>query len=106
MKSECIEQRNGGYYVAGTRISLESVAIAHSNGDTPAKILENYPFLEKLSRIYGALAFYLDNKSALDQHFAETLREFESRCIPLETANSELHARIERARAQIAENRI
>jgi hypothetical protein len=35
MHSEYIEQRNGGYYVAGTRISLDSVVCAF-NREHPA----------------------------------------------------------------------
>ena len=40
MDSEYIEQRHGGYYVAGTRISLDSVLYAFSRGDSPERILE------------------------------------------------------------------
>ncbi len=35
MPSEYIEQRNRGYYVAGTRISLDSVVCAFNRGDSP-----------------------------------------------------------------------
>ncbi len=34
MHSEYIEQRSGGYYVAGTRISLDSVVCAFNRGDS------------------------------------------------------------------------
>jgi uncharacterized protein (DUF433 family) len=39
MNGECIEQRNGGYYVHGTRISLDSVVYAFNQGDWPERIL-------------------------------------------------------------------
>ena len=39
MNGECIEQRNGGYYVHGTRISLDSVVYAFNQGDSPERIL-------------------------------------------------------------------
>src|SRR5437879_1445332 len=61
--SEFIEQRNGGYYVAGTRISLDSVVYAFTRGDSPERILERYPLLGKPSRVYGAIAFYLDHQA-------------------------------------------
>ncbi len=38
MHSEYVEQRNGGYYVAGTRISLDSVVYAFNRGDSPERI--------------------------------------------------------------------
>ena len=45
MHSEYVEQRDGGYYVAGTRISLDSVVYAFNRGDSPERILERYPLL-------------------------------------------------------------
>ena len=45
MQREYIEQRNGGYYVAGTRVSLDSVVCAFKRGDAPDRILERYPLL-------------------------------------------------------------
>lgn len=38
MHREYIEQRNGGYYVAGTRISLDSIVFAFNGGDSPEHI--------------------------------------------------------------------
>jgi len=40
MHREYIEQRNGGYYVAGTRISLDSVVYAFNRGESPEQILD------------------------------------------------------------------
>ena len=52
MHSGYIEQRNGGYYVAGTRISLDSVVYAFNRGDSPERILEEFPLLDRVSRVY------------------------------------------------------
>jgi len=38
MQSEYIEQRDGGYYVAGTRISLDSVVYSFNEGNSPEAI--------------------------------------------------------------------
>jgi hypothetical protein len=40
MHSEYIGQRNGGYHVAGTRISLDSIVYAFNRGETPEQIFE------------------------------------------------------------------
>ena len=56
MHSEYIERRNGGYYVAGTRISLDSVVYSFNRGKSPEQILEGYPLLGSLARVYGAIA--------------------------------------------------
>lgn len=42
MHSEYIEQRHGGYYVAGTRISLDSVVYSFNEGQSPEAIHEDF----------------------------------------------------------------
>jgi uncharacterized protein (DUF433 family) len=104
MHSEYIEQRDGGYYVAGTRISLDSVVYAFNRGDSPERILEEFPLLDKASRVYGAIAFYLDHKTDIDRYLEETEREFEAGGIPMEQANPVLWEKIQRARARMGES--
>ena len=99
MHSEYIEQRNGGYYVAGTRISLDSVVYSFNEGQSPEAIQEDFPLLKR-SQIYGAIAFYLDHQAEIDKYLEETEREFEGQAIPLEQANPTLWAKIQRAKAQ------
>jgi uncharacterized protein (DUF433 family) len=105
MHSEYIEQRDGGYYVAGTRISLDSIVYAFNRGESPERILEEFPLLDKVSRVYGAIAFYLDHKPVIDKYLEETEREFEGSAIPLEHANPALWEKIQRARARMSESR-
>ncbi len=102
MTSPYIEERNGGYYVAGTRISLDSVVYSFKRGNAPERIREQFPLL-KLPQIYGALAFYLENQEAIDRYLEEKDREFEADSIPLSEANPDLWARIERARQALRE---
>lgn len=47
MDSEYIEQRHGGYYVAGTRISLDSVVYSFNQGQSPEAIQEDFPLLKR-----------------------------------------------------------
>jgi uncharacterized protein (DUF433 family) len=77
MSGECIELRNGGYYVAGTRVSLDSIVHSFRRGSSPQTIQADYPLL-KLSQIYGAIAFCLDHRAAVDQYVEEKEREFEA----------------------------
>ena len=105
MHRDYIEQRDGGYYVAGTRISLDSIVHAFNRGDSPERILEEFPLLDQLSRVYGAVAYYLDHKTDIDHHLEETEREFEACGMPMEQANPALWARIRNARARIGESR-
>jgi uncharacterized protein (DUF433 family) len=105
MHSQYIEQRNGGYYVAGTRISLDSIVYAFNRGESPEQILEGYPLLGSLARIYGAVAFYLDNKADIDKYLEESAREFEAGTIPLSEANPALWEKLQRARVRTGERR-
>lgn len=70
---EYVEQRNGGYYVAGTRISLDSVVYAHLRGESPDGIVCSYPSLN-LEQVRGALGFYEANR----EHVHEYLKRQEA----------------------------
>ena len=102
MHSEYIEQRNGGYYVADTRISLDSVVYSFNDGQSPEAIHEDFPSLKR-GQIYGAIAFYLDHQAEIDKYLEDTKREFEGTAIPLEQANPTLWAKIQRAKAEAAQ---
>ena len=64
MRNQYIDERDGGYYVAGTRISLDSVVCAFNEGLSPEAIQEDFPSLRRAA-IYGAIAFYLDHRAAI-----------------------------------------
>ncbi len=72
-----IEQRDTGYWVEGTRISLDSVVYAFLNGDSPEAIAQQFPLLT-LEQIYGAIAFYLSNREMIDSYLKEGDAEFEN----------------------------
>jgi uncharacterized protein (DUF433 family) len=104
MHSEYIEQRDGGYYVAGVRISLDSIVYAFNDGQSPEAIQEDFPLL-KGSQICGAIAFYLDHQAEIDRYLEETEREFEASGIPMAQDNPVLWEKIQRARAKMDESR-
>lgn len=114
MQSEYVEQRDGGYYIVGTRISLDSVVCSFKEGQSPDAIQEDFPLL-KPAQIYGAIAFYLDHKADIDKYLEDTGREFESCGVPMATTNPALwekiqrekiqRAKIQRAKTQVGESR-
>ena len=59
-----VERRGEGYYVAGSRVSLDSIVMAFWRGQTPESILRSFPSLT-LAQVYGAIAFYLSNQTEL-----------------------------------------
>lgn len=105
MHSEYIERRDGGYYVAGVRISLDSIVYAFNRGESPERMLEEFPLLDRVSRVYGAIAFYLDHQAEIDKYLEETEREFEASGIPMAQDNPVLWEKIQRARAKMGESR-
>ena len=92
-----IKRRNGGYYVADTRVSLDSVVYSFQRGNSPQTIQAEYPLL-KLSQIYGAVAYYLDHQAAVDRYLEAKRRSFATSAIPLSEADPDLWAKLERAR--------
>ena len=67
MSKEYIEQREGGYYVSGTRVSLDSLIHAFRRGESPETICQNFEVLQ-LEEVYGAIAFYLANQAVIDAY--------------------------------------
>jgi uncharacterized protein (DUF433 family) len=101
MHSDFIERREGGYYVAGTRISLDWVVYAFKRGESPQQILDDYPLLSNLARVDGAIAFYLDHKGEIDAYLETRAPEFEADTVPLSEANPALWEKLQRARARM-----
>ena len=75
MPIEYVEQRNGGYYVQGTRVSLDSVVYAFLRGESSDGIAESFPALT-LEQVYGAIAFYLAHRETIDQYLEAGKAEF------------------------------
>jgi uncharacterized protein (DUF433 family) len=71
-----IEQRDAGYWIAGTRISLDSVVHSFLNGDAPETIAQNFPLLS-LEQSYGAIASYLANREIIDEYLKKGEADFQ-----------------------------
>ena len=97
---EYIEEREGSYYVAGSRVSLASVIYAFREGASPETIRENFPSLS-LAQVYGAIAFYLSHPSdseAYLQRLAARWQELEQQGEP---PTVELQKKLEEARQRL-----
>jgi len=95
--SEHIEQREGVYYVPGTRVSLDSLVYAFREGSSPENIREDFDGLT-LADVYGAIAFYLHHQTEVDAYLLqrrEQWAELERQGTP---ASPSLKARVEHAR--------
>jgi uncharacterized protein (DUF433 family) len=77
MSNQYVDQRDGGYWVAGTRVSLDSIVYAFLDGQTAESIAQSFPMLA-LEQVYGAIAFYLANRSEIDIYLTQARAGFEA----------------------------
>ena len=99
MSKEYVEQREGGYYLRGTRVSLDSIVHGFREGQSPETILEDFDTLT-LEQVYGAITFYLSAQPEIDVYMvrqAKRWRELKQNTPPLPL---ELRERLENARKQ------
>lgn len=74
MAKDYIDERNGGYYISGTRVSLDSIVQCFNEGLSPEAILDEFDTLT-LAQVYGAIAYYLENRHrCLSDATAEAVR--------------------------------
>lgn len=78
MGKQYVEQRDQGYWISGSRVSLESVIYAFLDGLSPETIVaECFPVLS-LEQVYGSIAYYLSNRQEIDKYLLQVKREFEA----------------------------
>lgn len=101
MEKSYVEQRDGGYWMTGTRISLDSLVYAFKRGAAPESMQRAFPLLT-LEEIYGAITFYLAHEQEIDAYLAQAEVAFEAQARALNaaarTANPALFQRLEDAR--------
>ena len=93
-----VERRDGSFYVAGTRVPLACIVREFQDGQSPESIRSAFPTLT-LEQVYGAITFYLGNRSEVDVDFAARERE-ENAFSDTDPAPAELKEKLARARRQ------
>jgi uncharacterized protein (DUF433 family) len=71
-----VEERGGGLYLVGSRVSLDSIVWGWREGQSPETIQQNFPSL-KLEQIYGAITFLLAERERVEAYMAEQERRWE-----------------------------
>lgn len=104
MAREYVEERNGGYYVAGTRVSLDSIVQCFNEGLSPEAILGEFETLT-LAQVFGAIAFYLENQPAIDSYRMRQMQRFEAVRRGSKPLPDELRQRLDSAREQLHSTR-
>jgi len=70
MAKDYVDNVEGAFRVAGSRVSLDSIVYCFREGLSPESIAENFPVLT-LEQVYGAIAFYLANQQMVDDYLHE-----------------------------------
>ena len=94
MAKEYVEMRDGGYYVAGTRVSLDSVAYEFRNGASPETIAQSFPVL-RLGEVYGAITFYLANQREIDEYLKAGEKEYAKLAEEARARDPQLYKRLD-----------
>lgn len=94
-----IEYRNDTYWIEDTRISLDSVIYAFQQGLSPETIVQSFPLLT-LEQVYGAIAFYLANRTEIDAYIAAETEAFEKMPQPLQSSDPDLYNKLMKAKGQ------
>ncbi len=100
MAKEYIEERDGSYYVAGTRVSLDSVVHAFRRGESPETICQNFELL-RLEEVYGAIVFYLANQADIDAYLVRQNEKWAEGRRNAEPLPADLRERLTRARDEL-----
>jgi hypothetical protein len=101
---EYVEQRDDGYYLSVTRVSLDSVAYGFLRGESPEGIVESFPALS-LEQVHGALAFYLGNRAATDAYVEREEAEFARLREEARRKHPQLHAKLDAAKRESLSHR-
>jgi uncharacterized protein (DUF433 family) len=104
MAKEYVERREDGYWVTGTRVSLDSVVYAFLRGASPESIAQSFPVLT-LEEVYGGIAFYLAHQAEVDALLQQTEAEFSALEKASREANSPLYKKLRDAREMRANRR-
>jgi len=104
MKREYVEQRDGGYWITGSRVSLDSIVYAFLRGASPEGIAHSFPLIT-LEDVYGAIAFYLAHQAEIDAYLRQGESEFDALRQKVRQANPLLFRKLEEARQQTPTSR-
>src|SRR5215467_3248377 len=100
-----VEERDGGYYIVGTRISLDSIVQAFQDGESPEGILRSFPMAGPLVRIYGAITFYLENKEKVEAYLKDQDRRWDELSLIETKSNAPLANRLREAKEHASPGR-
>jgi uncharacterized protein (DUF433 family) len=101
MAKDYIEKRDGGFWIVGKRVALDTIVYAYVSGHSPESIREALPVLT-LEEVHGALAFYLANLHEVEATMVEDEEELEKLRLTARERNPVLFRKLQEARKTLA----
>jgi uncharacterized protein (DUF433 family) len=92
-----VERREAGYYLIGSRVSLDSIVYEFLRGESPEGIVQAFPSLS-LERVFGAILFYLADRAAVETYLRQGEARFDELASASREANPLLYAKLEAAK--------
>jgi len=78
MNKSYVEWRDEGYWIANSRVSLDTIVYAFLDGQSPESIAQSLPVLT-LEQVYGAIAFFLAHQSDIETYLEQSQADFEAK---------------------------
>ena len=100
MEKLYVERHDEGYWISGTRVSLDSIVHCFQEGMSAETILGEFETLT-LAQVYGAIAYYLDNQAPVDVYLVRKKQRFEAARQAAEPLPEGLRSRLDAARQQL-----
>ena len=97
MARDYVEQHDKGYWITGTRVSLDSVVYAFLDGLSPESIVDSFDTLT-LEEVYGAIAFYLGHRDVIDAYLKQSEAQLDELCRQVREANPLLYQKLDEVR--------
>ena len=94
-----VDEREGDYYVKGSRVSLASIIYEFRDGASPETIRQDFPTLS-LAQVYGSIAFYLNNPAQSEEYLQRLGRKWEALQQRGQPPNEDLQKKIDLARSR------
>ena len=92
-----VDKRDRGYWIAGSRVSLDSVVHAFLSGESAESIAQSFPVL-RLEQVYGAIAFYLAHQAEIDAYLEAAHEEYEALELKAREADPMFYQKLAEAR--------
>lgn len=98
MDKQYIETRDGSYWIAETRVSLDSIVYAFLDGFSPEAIAtECFPTLT-LEQVYGTITYYLAHRQEIDAYLEREEAELTTLRQELQANDPHFYQKLARSR--------